>query len=144
MEKGFSRWKTLSNSNMRFYSLSLLVLSFLYLASSPVLGTESFLKPDKYNKAVVIEEPENNPLAEAFLRNGIKVYSGKPEICFNCFSFKMTKDGSKFIVLVYYRGFELKPEYVGKYVYYKKGKGEVEDFINSFVKWMIENAWATR
>ncbi len=121
---------------MFLYALSLLLSCYSYAES------DSFLKPGGYYRAVVIENPENNPLAEAFLRNGITVYS-KEQSHNGYFIFKTTNEGNKFIVLIYHKPSYTAAEYVGKYTYYKKKPNEpTSDFINSFVKWMFERAWA--
>jgi hypothetical protein len=129
-----------------FLVISILVV-FSLLISLTYADSDSFLKKGTYSRNVVIETPENNPLAEAFLRNGITVYS-QPQYGNSSFSFKTSQEGNKFIVFLYYKPRFISPadsEYVGKYTYYKKNPNEANIiFVDSFVKWLFENAWANK
>jgi hypothetical protein len=119
---------------------------------------ESFIKPGTYERAIVIEKitqkPELAPLGEALIKNKITIYT-QHQFDKASLSFNTTYQGNKFIVTMYYKpAFTAvnDKKYVGRYIFYTKDKNVPAseftirdiDFVNSFIKWMFENAWGKR
>ncbi len=126
-----------------FFKRLLTAFIFVILFSGIGLSqTGSFLlKETYYSQSVFINNPETSPLAETFLRNGIKVTSSPPY-----FSFKTEDSGDTFTVYIYYlNSRHASNDFVGRFVYNKKGVSEeTRDFVNAFVSWMVQNAWPKR
>ncbi len=122
-------------SSSKIFFVTVLLTFFLVKISTA--QDQSFLKKGYYNRSIWIENPEKSPLAEAFLRNGIRVLSPSSSVLTSCFSFKTSDEENKFVVFIYYDG-----DFVGKYNYFKKNTSEdITEFIDSFVRWMFRNAW---
>lgn len=124
-----------------FFKRLLTAFIFVVLFCGIALSeTGNYLLRKTYYQSVFINNPETSPLAEAFIRNGIKITNSRPY-----FSFKTEDSGDVFTVHIYYLDHYGSSDFVGKFVYNKKGvSGETRDFVNAFVSWMLQNAWAKR
>lgn len=127
-------------------SLICLINAALFALAGAALthaGADGFLKPDShYQQNVVIPNPEDSELAEAFLRTGMNVFKVCP-YARNCFSFKTTQTQG-FEVLIYYGG---ENAFVGKYTFTKNPNDPTAvqtQFIKEFVPWLRNNAWPHR
>jgi hypothetical protein len=91
--------------------------------------------------------PEDNPLAEVLMRNNFELTQSRNDGV-HILVFKIKSIDEKITVYLYDSWGKNYEKYIGKFVYYTENKkneyiqNEVEgvDFINSFIKWLVENS----
>ena len=123
----------------------------LLLSGKISLGIEikGFVAKGEYPKSVYLPNPENNILAELFIKKGIEVIKG-PNSMLPFISFKIDKEEKEktiyYRVYIYYNtflNFFYGGNYIGKFEYIIS-KEEIlspEKFAEEFVNWLSKNLW---